>query len=74
MTQLSLYPLFEFTIYALQVFSNFFPTYELHISLSGRKRKGNNKLGLGEDPQIPHTLRDLRVSNNEISEFYFENL
>ena len=27
---------------------------------------------LGEDPQIPHILRDLRVSYNGSSEFYFE--
>ena len=39
MTQLSLDPLFDFTIYALQVCPSFLPTYELHISLSGRKRK-----------------------------------
>ena len=42
MTQLSLDPLFDFTIYALQVCSSFLPTYELHISLSGRKRKRHN--------------------------------
>ena len=38
MTQLSLDPLFDFTIYALQVCSSFLPTYELHKSFSGRKR------------------------------------
>jgi hypothetical protein len=42
MTQLSLDLLFNFTIYALQVSSIFLPTYELHISLSIRKRKGHN--------------------------------
>ena len=42
MTQLSLDPLFDFTIYALQVCSSFLPTYELHINLSGRKRKRHN--------------------------------
>ena len=41
-TQLSLDPLFDFTIYALQVCSSFLPTYELHISLSGRKRERHN--------------------------------
>ena len=40
MTQLSFDLRFDFTIYALQVCSSFLPTYELHISLSGRKRKG----------------------------------
>ena len=44
MTQLSLVPLFNFTIYSLQVCSSFLPTYELHISLSGRKRKGITSL------------------------------
>ena len=42
MTQLCLDPLFDFTIYALQVCSSFLPTYELHISHSGRKRKRHN--------------------------------
>ena len=42
MTQLFLDPLFDFTIYALQVCSSFLPTYELHINLSGRKRKRHN--------------------------------
>jgi hypothetical protein len=42
MTQLSLDPSFDFTIYALQVYPSFLPTYELHISLSGRKRKRHN--------------------------------
>ena len=42
MTQLSLDPLFDFTIYVLQVCPSFLPTYELHISLSGRKRKRHN--------------------------------
>jgi hypothetical protein len=69
-------PRFDFTIYALQVCSSFLPTYELHISLSCRKRKKGHNLIIvfGEDPQIAHILRDLRVSYNEISEFYFENL
>ena len=35
-------PRFDFTIYALQVCPSFLPTYELHISLSGRKRKRHN--------------------------------
>jgi hypothetical protein len=42
MTQLSSDPSFDFTIYALQVYPNFLPTYELHINLSGRKRKRHN--------------------------------
>ena len=42
MTQLSLDPLFDFIIYALQVCPSFLPTYELHISLSSRKRKRHN--------------------------------
>ena len=42
MTQLFLDPLFDFTIYALHVSSSFLPTYELHISLSCRKRKRHN--------------------------------
>ena len=42
MTQLSLDPLFEFTIYALQVCPSFLHTYELHINFSGRKRKRYN--------------------------------
>jgi hypothetical protein len=75
MTQLSLDQRFNFTIYALQVCSSFLPTYELHISLNYRKRKGHNIItAFGEDPQIPHILRDLRVSYNGISEFYFKNL
>jgi hypothetical protein len=75
MTQLSLGPLFDFTIYALWVCSSFLPTYELHITLRGSKRKGHNIItAFGEDPQIPHILRDLRVSYNGIFEFYFENL
>ena len=44
MTQLSLDPRFDFTIYVLQVCSSFLPTYELHISLSSRKRKGITSL------------------------------
>ena len=60
--------------YVLKVCSNFFPTYELHISLSGRKKKTKHLYCLGEDPQILHILRDLRVSYNGISEFYFGNL
>ena len=67
-------PKFDFTIYALQVCSSFVPTYELHISLSGRKRKGITSYCLGEDPQISHILRDLRVSYSGISGYYFENL
>ena len=39
MTQLSLDPRFDFTIYALQVCPSFLTTYELHISLSCRKGK-----------------------------------
>jgi hypothetical protein len=47
MTHLSLDPLFDFTIYASQVCSSFLPTYELHKSFSGRKKKkGHNKLCL----------------------------
>ena len=69
MTQLSLDPRFDFTIYALQLCPNFLPTYELHISLSGRKRKRHHLYCLGEDPQIPHILRDLRVSYNEALSF-----
>ena len=42
MTQLSLNPLFDFTIYALHVCSSFIPTYELHISHSGRKKKAQH--------------------------------
>ena len=42
MTQLSLDPLFDFTIYALQVCFSFLPTYELYTSVSGRKRKRHN--------------------------------
>ena len=42
MTQLSLDPRFDFTIYALQVCSGFLLTYKLHISLSRRKRKRHN--------------------------------
>jgi hypothetical protein len=34
--------LFDFTVYSLQVYSSFLLTYELHISLSGRKRKKHN--------------------------------
>ena len=44
MTQLSLDPLFDFTIFVLKVCSSFLHTYELHISLSGRKRKGITSL------------------------------
>ena len=75
MTQLSLDSLFDFTIYALQVCSSFIPTYELHISFSCRKRKKGHNIfiAFGEAPQIPHILRDLRVSYNGSSEFYFEN-
>ena len=35
-------PLFDFIIYALQVCPSILPTYELYISLSGRKRKRHN--------------------------------
>ena len=38
MTQLSLDPRFDFIIYALQVCPSFLPTYDLHISLSCRKK------------------------------------
>ena len=74
MTHLSLDPLFDFTIYALQVCSSFLPTYELHISFSCSKRKKRHNIftAFGEDPQIPHILRDLRVSYNGISEFYLK--
>ena len=34
----------------------------------------NITIVFGKDPQIPHILRDLRVSYNGSSEFYFENL
>ena len=74
MTQLSLDLGFDFTIYALQACSSLLPTYELHISFSCRKRKAYYLYCLGEDPQISHILRDLRVSYNGISEFYFKNL
>jgi hypothetical protein len=75
MTCFSLDPLFDFTIYALQVYMRYLHTYELHGSLSYRREKAeHHHFCLDEDPQIPHILRDLRVSYNGISEFYFENL
>jgi hypothetical protein len=40
----------------------------------GREKGHNTITAFGEDPQIPHILRDLRVSYNRISEFYFKNL
>jgi hypothetical protein len=44
------------------------------INLSCRKRKAYQHYCLGEDPQIPHILRDLGVLYNRSSKFYFENL
>ena len=44
MTQLSLDPLFDFTVYALQVCSSFLPAHKLHISFSCRNRKGITSL------------------------------
>ena len=43
MTQLSLDPLFDFTIYALQVCSSFLPAYELHIALVVAREKREEK-------------------------------
>jgi len=75
MTRFSLDPLFDFTTYALQVCMRCLHTYELYISLSCRKRNAQHHyFCLGEDSQIPHILRDLRVAYNGISKFYFENL
>jgi hypothetical protein len=45
-----------------------------HVTKIGREEKHNIIIALSDDPQIPHILRDLRVSYNGISEFYFENL
>jgi hypothetical protein len=56
MTFFSLNPLFDFTIYALQVCS-----LALSLPINFTKalgRKGNNKICLGEDPKIPHIKRD----------------
>ena len=47
--------------YALSCYHH---SYELHISLSCRKRKAYHYYCLGKDPQIPHILRDLRVTYN----------
>jgi hypothetical protein len=44
------------------------------VNLSYREIKALHHHCLGKDPQIPHILRDLKVSYNESSEFYFENL
>jgi hypothetical protein len=74
MTQLSLDLLFDFTIYALQVCPSFLPTYELHISLSGRKRKRYNIFIALVRIHKYHIYSDLRVSYNRSSEFYFKNL
>ena len=52
--------------------SYYFHSYELHISLRYRKRKAQYHYYLGEDPKRPHILIDMRVSYNEISEFYFK--
>ena len=73
MTRFSLDPLFDFTTYALQVCMRCLHTYELYISLSCRKRNAQHHyFFLGEDSQIPHILRGLRVSYNGCFEFYFE--
>jgi hypothetical protein len=66
-------PLFDFTIYALQVGSSFLPTYELHISLSSRKRKRHNIIIALVRIHKYHILRDLKVLYNGISKFYFKN-
>jgi hypothetical protein len=67
-------PLFDFIVYALQVGSSFLPTYELHISLSSRKRKSHNTFIALVRIHKYHILRDLRGSYKGISEFYFEKL
>jgi hypothetical protein len=67
MTCFSLNLLFDFTTYVLQVCMRCLHTYELYISLSCMKIKDNIIIFcLGEDSQIPHILRDLRVSYNGI--------
>ena len=60
-------PLFDFTIYALQVCS-----LVLSLRMNSTKalgRKGNNKIRLGEDPQIPHIKRveDPKIPHIEAS-------
>jgi hypothetical protein len=52
----SLNPLFDFTVYALQVCSLALSLPINFTKASGRK--GNNKICLGEDPKIPHIKRD----------------
>ena len=51
-----------------------FHFYELHISLSCRKRKAYHHLLPWWGSTKTIYLRDLTVSYNGISEFYFENL
>jgi hypothetical protein len=65
MTFFSLDPLFDFTVYALQEFSIFIPTYELHKGFR-KKRQQQNMPWRGstnttykerpesKDPKIPH--------------------
>jgi hypothetical protein len=68
-------PLFDFTVYALQVCICCLHTHKLHISLSCRvrERRHNITIALVRIHKY-HTLRDLRGSYKGISEFYFENL
>jgi hypothetical protein len=68
-------PLFDFTIYALQVCMCWLHTHELHISLiyRVRERRHNTITALVKIHKY-HKLRDLRGSYKGISEFYFENL
>jgi hypothetical protein len=57
---ISLDPLFDFTIYALQVCMHYLPTYKLHISLLviGWEREGIMLFCLS--PKILHILREER--------------
>jgi hypothetical protein len=71
MTFFSSDPLFDFTIYALQVCSSILPTYELHINLSSRKKKATTNYALVRIQKY-HIQRDLRVSYKGISEFYLK--
>jgi hypothetical protein len=69
------YPLFDFTIYALQVCMRCLPTYKLHISFISyrmRERRHTTIIAL-ERIHKYHILRDLRGSYKGNSEFYFEN-
>ena len=60
----SLDPLFDLTIYALQVCS-----LVLSLPMNSTKalgRKCNNKICLGEDPQIPHIKESLESEDPKI--------